>query len=179
MGRRVVRRRSGRPRVLLSRLFVALFPSEDAVDHLRRHLPAQAARRPEKWHVTLAFLGDVPQSGVPVVAAALADVPPPGPIPLRLAGAGRFGAVTWTGVHGDLEWLGRFREDVRRSLADAGFPIDARPFRPHLTITYRYDRRLAALLDDYSGPSWTVEELALVDSVDGDYVPAWTRSLSP
>ncbi|MEU8658032.1 RNA 2',3'-cyclic phosphodiesterase [Actinoplanes philippinensis] len=163
----------------MSRLFVAVFPSEEAVDHLRAHLPAPAARRPEKWHVTLAFLGDVPDEGVPVVAAALADVPPPGPIRLRLGGAGRFGSVVWAGVHGDLERLGAFREDVRRALADAGFPIDARPFRPHFTISYRYDRRLATLLDGYSGPSWTVTEFALVDSVDGDYVPVWQRSLAP
>ncbi|GIE81155.1 hypothetical protein Aph02nite_71050 [Actinoplanes philippinensis] len=116
---------------------------------------------------------------MPVVAAALADVPPPGPITLRLAGAGRFGSVIWAGVHGELERLGSFREDVRRALADAGLPIDARPFRPHLTISYRYDRRLATLLDGYSGPSWPVTEFALVDSVGGDYLRAWSRSLCP
>lgn len=108
---------------------------------------------------------------MPLVTDALATVPPPGPISLRLAGAGRFGSVIWAGVDGSLDLLGSFREDVRRALADAGFPIDARPFRPHLTITYRYDRRLATILGAYSGPSWSVHEFALVDSVDGDYLP--------
>jgi 2'-5' RNA ligase len=80
-------------------------------------------------------------------------------------------------VHGDLERLAGFREEVRVGLADAGFPIDERPFRPHLTISYRNDRRLIAVLDSYAGPSWTVSEFALVASVDGDYVPVWKRSL--
>jgi 2'-5' RNA ligase len=116
---------------------------------------------------------------VPVVAAALTGVPPAAPIGLRLAGTGRFGPVIWAGVHGDVERLAAFREDVRRALEDAGFPIDARPFRPHLTITYRYDRRLATALDGYHGPSWTANEFALVDSVDGDYLPVWRRPFSP
>ncbi|MFC4063759.1 RNA 2',3'-cyclic phosphodiesterase [Actinoplanes subglobosus] len=163
----------------MSRLFVAVFPSEEAVDHLCRVLPSSAARRPEKWHVTLAFLGDVPDPDVPLVTDALAAVPPPGPITLRLAGAGRFGSVTWAGVHGDLERLTTFREDIRHALAEAGFPIDARPFRPHFTISYRYDRRLTTTLESYSGPSWTVHEFALVDSIDGDYVPLSTHRLSP
>lgn len=105
-------------------------------------------------------------------------MPPPGPISLRLAGSGTFGQVIWAGVHGSLEQLAAFREDIRVALADAGFPIDARPFRPHLTISYRHDRRLAAILDAYSGPSWTSNEFALVNSVEGDYQPVWARSLS-
>ncbi|WP_275416314.1 RNA 2',3'-cyclic phosphodiesterase [Actinoplanes xinjiangensis] len=162
----------------MSRLFVAVFPSEEAVDHLRRHLPAPAARRPEKWHVTLVFVGDVPDEDVPVLAATLAGVPAPGPISLRLAGAGRFGSVVWTGVHGDVDPLAAFREEVRSAVEDAGFPVDARPFRPHLTITYRYDRRLATTLDGYRGPSWSVNEIALVDSVDGDYLPLSTHPVA-
>ncbi len=116
---------------------------------------------------------------MPLVVAALARVPPAVPIGLRLAGAGRFGPVIWAGVHGDVERLAAFREDVRQVVEDAGFPIDGRPFRPHLTITYRYDRRLTTILDGYRGPSWTADEFALVESVDGDYVPVWRRPLSP
>jgi 2'-5' RNA ligase len=121
----------------------------------------------------------VPDVGVPLVTEALTSVPRPGPISLRLAGAGRFGSVIWAGVHGDLERLAAFREDIRRALAEAGFPIDARPFRPHFTVSYRYDRRLATILDGYSGPSWAAHEFALVDSIDGDYLPLSKQPLSP
>nr|WP_106329634.1 RNA 2',3'-cyclic phosphodiesterase [Actinoplanes italicus] len=163
----------------MSRLFVAVFPSEEARDHLRARLPHRAARRPEKWHVTLAFLGEVPDGDTVLVSRALATVPPPGPMSLRLAGTGRFGPVIWTGLRGDVEALGAFREDVRGALEGAGFPIDERPFRPHLTITYRYDRSIATVLADYAGPPWPVEKLALVHSADGDYLPVWERPLSP
>jgi RNA 2',3'-cyclic 3'-phosphodiesterase len=108
----------------------------------------------------------------------LAEVPPPGPISLRLAGHGRFGPVLWAGVHGDMERLTAFREDVRLALADAAYSIDPRPFQPHLTIAYQFDRHLATILDAYSGPSWPVNELALVESVDRDYLTVWTRPLS-
>ncbi|MEV0896641.1 RNA 2',3'-cyclic phosphodiesterase [Actinoplanes sp. NPDC049802] len=157
-----------------TRLFVAVFPSEEARDHLRRRLPAQAARRPDKWHVTLAFLGDVPEA--PVVET-LSAVPAPGPLTLRVAGSGRFGSVVWAGLVGDLEPLLAFREHVRVALAGAGFPIDGRPFQPHLTISYRFDRRVSAALADYAGPSWQVSEFSLVGSVDGEYHRRWSGLL--
>ncbi|MDI6100529.1 RNA 2',3'-cyclic phosphodiesterase [Actinoplanes sp. NEAU-A12] len=159
-------------------MFVAVFPSEEARDHLRRHLPPGAARRPEKWHVTCAFLGDVPEEDTGFVERALTGVPAPGPINLRLTGGGRFGPVVWAGLGGDLERLGAFREDVRFALVEAGFPIDERPFRPHLTISYRYDRRIAAALDGYAGPPWTVDEFSLVRSEGGDYLRIWDRPVS-
>ncbi|MBO3740741.1 RNA 2',3'-cyclic phosphodiesterase [Actinoplanes sp. NEAU-H7] len=176
MGRRVVRRWPGGPRVVLTgpRLFVAVFPSAEARDHLRRHLPPHAARRPDKWHVTLAFLGDVPEE--PVVEA-LTTVPGPGPVRLRLAGSGRFGSVVWAGLLGDLEPLTAFRERVRVALTEAGFPIEGRPYHPHLTISYRFDRRVVAALDGYAGPSWEVGEFALVGSADGEYHRLWAAPL--
>lgn len=109
---------------------------------------------------------------------ALTGVPDPGPISLRLFGGGRFGPVVWAGLTGDLERLGAFREDVRSALVEAGFPVDERPFRPHLTISYRYDRRIAAALDGYAGPPWTVDEFSLVHSADGEYRQIWGRPAS-
>ncbi|WP_268871681.1 RNA 2',3'-cyclic phosphodiesterase [Actinoplanes utahensis] len=156
-------------------MFVALFPPEEARDHLRRHLPPGAARRADKWHVTLAFLGTVPDDAAPVVTHALDGVPAPGPLHLRLAGGGRFGSVVWVGLRGDVEPLGAFREQIRSALDDAGFPIDGRPFRPHLTITYRYDARILSALDSYVGPSWTADLLTLANSHNGDYHHLWTH----
>ncbi|MEU4622522.1 RNA 2',3'-cyclic phosphodiesterase [Actinoplanes sp. NPDC023801] len=177
MGRRVVRRRPGGPRVLLSRLFVAVFPSEEAREHLRGHLPSRVARRPEKWHVTLAFLGEVPDEDTDRVRDALSTVPPPSPMTLRLAGSGRFGPVIWTGLRGDVEALEAFREEIRVALEGAGFPIDERPFRGHLTISYRYDRSITTLLADYAGPLWPVSDLSLIRSAGGEYVTVWERPL--
>lgn len=117
----------------------------------------------------------MPEEDAGSVMRALTGVPAPGPISLRLAGGGRFGPVVWAGIAGDMDRLRAFREDVRAALVDAGFPVDERPFRPHLTVSYRFDRRIAAALDGYAGPSWTVDEFALVRSADGEYVRIWDR----
>ncbi|BCY05251.1 RNA 2',3'-cyclic phosphodiesterase [Actinoplanes sp. L3-i22] len=148
---------------------MAAFPSEAAREDLLRHLPAGARfARPGKWHVTLAFLGDVPD-GTREVADALATVPPAAPFPLRLTGGGRFGEVTWAGLSGDRAALTALRESIRTVLDDAGFPIDARPFRPHLTVSYRAEPALLPALAGYRGPEWSVTAFALVESLLGNY----------
>ncbi|MEV6347012.1 RNA 2',3'-cyclic phosphodiesterase [Actinoplanes sp. NPDC051851] len=171
MGRRPLRRRPRGPRVLLTRLFVAAFPTGEALDDLRGALPSGVRHTaPEKWHVTLAFLGEVDDDRVPEVIRALDDVPPPAPFSLRLTGGGRFGEVIWTGLSGDVVALTALHSSVRQSLTEAGFPLDARPFRPHLTLSYRrFDRRLLTALSGYTGPPWQVTGFSLVSSADGEY----------
>lgn len=134
---------------------------------LARALPPGARlTRAAKWHVTLVFLGPAP---VDEVAAILDDVSPGPPFSLRLTGAGNFGNAAWARVAGDLEKLGELRERVRAALAAGGFPADARPYQPHLTVSYRGDRAIRAALAGYAGAEWPVTEFALVDSHDGDY----------
>ncbi|AEV81443.1 2'-5' RNA ligase [Actinoplanes sp. SE50] len=166
----VTRRSATRSRFALTRLFVAVFPPPPARDDLLRRLPPDARyTRPSKWHVTLAFLGDVEDHRVPDVAAALTTVPPRPAFSLHAAGGGRFGPVIWAGLAGDVRPLADLRESVRDALAAAGFAIDPRPFRPHLTISYRSAPGLLAALTGYAGPAWQVSELALVESRLGNY----------
>ena len=108
-------------------------------------------------------------AGLPGADPCAAGRPQPAaaPITLRIAGGGRFGSVIWAGLSGDVDRLAALREGVRGALA--GFPIDERPFRPHLTLSYRSDRTVLEALEDYSGPSWQVTELALVHSENGEY----------
>lgn len=138
-----------------------------------------------RWHVTLAFLGEVADERAPEAAAALAagvsrwragGAPPPR---LRLAGGGRFGrrrfTVLWTGLTGDVDDLAALAGAVRRELRRAGLPYDDRkPFRPHLTFARPGERLPAAdlaadlaVLAEYQGPWWRVDELHLVRSVPG------------
>jgi 2'-5' RNA ligase len=157
------------------RLFVAVDPSAEAIRHL-----AEAARglrvgpvRPEQWHVTLAFLGEVDDARLPAVRGAVAGaaaVARPGR--LRIAGGGRFGnAVLWAGLAGDVDALTELAAAVRASLQPAGFPGDDRPYRPHLTLA-RLGRRTAgeylradvATLSGYRGPEWPLDQVRLVRS---------------
>lgn len=170
------------------RLFVAAYPSAEARDDLAALLatlaigqpaqPGQSLRLapPGEWHLTLAFLGEVPDDAVPAAQGALAAAVRAAPVPaVRLAGGGRFGrgrfTVVWTGIGGDLKGLRELARAVRRQLKAARLPFDPKPFRPHLTLA-RPGARLPAqvlaadlaALSRYDGPSWTVGPVVLVRS---------------
>ena len=160
------------------RLFVAVYPSEAARTDLAAALAGLSLRgravRAAQWHLTLAFLADVPDGRLPAVRSAVeqtaAEVPP---FTVRLGGAGAFGQVAWVGVGGDTGSLAALAEGVRGRLRDGGFPVDTRPFRPHLTIARGVPARRpevsAALaeLANHTGPPWTVRQLVLVQSTLG------------
>jgi len=176
------------------RLFVAVYPPADVVTHLSTLLsrlnlarpadgPGTSLRLapPEQWHVTLAFLGDVPDGAVSSAADAVelgvAEAAQAGPetLDLRVAGAGRFGrgrfTIVWAGLHGDLDGLHALADSVRRQLRRARIPYDRKPLRPHLTLARPGDRlpgeALAAdlaALDAYAGPPWSVGTVCLMRS---------------
>ena len=61
------------------RLFVAVVPPDDVLDDLEEHLEPRREAGPEirwtdrhQWHVTLAFLGDVPERRLDDLTEALA-----------------------------------------------------------------------------------------------------------
>jgi 2'-5' RNA ligase len=131
------------------RLFVALVPPEP----VRRRLAAvQAALRratgpgeairwvePDHIHLTLQFLGAVPEERLPAVREAVAAAAA-GARPLRLevAGAGAFPGprrprVVWSGVGGEVEALAALVASLGRRLEGLGYPPEDRPFHPHLT----------------------------------------------
>jgi 2'-5' RNA ligase len=164
------------------RLFVAAYPPVEAADDLARRLGdlrvsrAEVNTRParrETWHVTLAFLGDVPDDRAPAAATAVEDAAAGLPAPtVRLAGGGSFGrgrfTVLWVGVDGDLDELAR---RLRRNLKQARLPYDRKPFRPHLTIARPGDRLARELIKEdraalatYRGPAWPVRTVDLVRS---------------
>jgi 2'-5' RNA ligase len=171
------------------RLFVALRPSSEAIDHLAgevahlRH-PADSALRwidQRRWHVTVAFLGVVDdrravrvRDRLESVAARHAAIGP-----LRLAGAGLFGhRLLWVGVEGAgdpgtddaMPALHRLAMAVQRGMRRAGAEVETRSWRPHLTLARARadlepaDRQAVTRLREYVGPSWTAAELLLVRS---------------
>jgi 2'-5' RNA ligase len=172
------------------RLFVAVYPPAPALDDLERlaaRLSVTKARaegvnaRPTAramWHVTLAFLGDVPDTRVPFAARAVdraaeqvAALTPQ----LRLAGGGRFGrgrfTVLWAGVQGDVAGFARIAAAVRRELTSARLRFDNKRFNPHLTLARPGDRLTAPQIEAdietlaaYRGPMWTCPSITLVAS---------------
>lgn len=111
----------------------------DAAAHLRR----VAA---ENLHVTLKFLGEVPDSRVADVRVAVAELPRVGPLDLRPVAAGFFpprGPARVFVVHleGDVERLGRVYAGIEAALEPLGFPREGRAFKPHVTLARARDRR--------------------------------------
>jgi RNA 2',3'-cyclic 3'-phosphodiesterase len=145
---------------------------------------------PERWHLTLLFLGRVPEDCVdPLVTGVAPAVAAAPPMVLRLAGGGRFGSlrrpqVAWAGLDGDVGPL----VDLAGRLADTAgalrLPVEDRPFRPHLTLgRWRpgqpADGTLTDRLAGYRGPEWPVTEVRLWESHLGpkptyDVVASWS-----
>lgn len=144
------------------RLFVSLRPPTEVAAHLRAALP-QWPGPADRWHVTLAFLGDDADPG-PVDAAlapALAGAPA---LELALAGSGSFGrGPVWVGVDRDLDGLHALAARVAAAALEAGVVLPARRYRPHLTVGRR-GRPDPGLLSGYRGPTWTAREVELVRS---------------
>ena len=143
------------------RLFVALRPPPEALEDLRARLPRWPSA-PERWHLTLAFLGELP--GPEQVHDQLLAVRQPA-FALRLEGSGTFGrqGPVWVGVGGELDALHDLADDVRRAVQAAGVQLDRKAYRPHLTVGRRGHPNSAAL-SGYRGPAWRASEVELVRS---------------
>ena len=116
------------------RLFVALRLPADVAAHAESALapvrvehPGPRWVPPERWHLTLAFHGEVPDDKVAGLADKLARrVLRHGPLELRLRGSGHFSRrALWLGVDGDLDRMRSLARDVT---------ADGSPFRAHLTV---------------------------------------------
>lgn len=92
----------------------------------------------ESYHVTLAFLGDIPEAQVRAAMDALDEACAQAwRVTLEPDGLGTFGkphnATLWLGLVKDPSLMG-LAERMRRALSAHGLSIDERPFRPHITI---------------------------------------------
>ena len=169
------------------RLFVALRPPPVAVRHAAAAVDAVRAAYAgprwvpaERWHLTLAFYGEVAERDVDRTARRVGRaVAACRPMDLALAGAGSFERrALWLGVTGCAEGgdgaaaqeLGSIAclRALARALSREPHP---RAYRPHLTIArLRADTDPAAAgaavaaLAGYAGPAWWATEVHLVHS---------------
>jgi len=96
--------------------------------------------RPEGMHITLKFLGNVPQERMPAIGEALDAVAVRfAPFTISVEGTGGFPTVQrprvlWAGIRAGSETLTAMAAAVDDALAALDFPRDARPFRAHLTL---------------------------------------------
>lgn len=135
------------------RLFVAVSPGVDVVrriDHvvqaIRGKAPSAKWVKPDNLHLTLAFLGERPESDVPSLSEALSRVAAShAPFDLHFQGGGGFGRpsrprVLWIGCEGDTESLSSLQRDVGEALSPLGFVPERRDFAAHLTLARARDQ---------------------------------------
>jgi 2'-5' RNA ligase len=131
------------------RLFIAVKPDGEtsaALEALQEGLRERAAAgsfpRRENLHLTLAFLGETPESQLPLIAEIIrGSAAGKGPLSLNLhrTGCFRHGGkeLWWIGpAAGDpgLPPLLALREGLAAALEEAGIGYDKRPFRAHVTL---------------------------------------------
>lgn len=131
----------------------------------------------ETLHVTLKFLGEVPDARVGHVERALARVASGhAPLALEAGGAGGFPSasrprVVYVGILGQATELARLAGAVDGALETLGFPRERRAFRAHLTVgrvrSPRGAEGLAGALRAEAGATagaWTAAEVVLYRS---------------
>jgi 2'-5' RNA ligase len=167
-------------------MFVAAVPPPEALEDLEEFLSVRreaAAFRwtvPEQWHLTLAFLADVPDRAYDDLLARLERAARKRHrMRASVTGGGAFpnvhrAKVLWAGVDlDDPEELRRLATGSRAAASKAGIDVAGERFKPHLTLARMGHHPVEAtswvrLLDGYRGPAWNLDEITLIASHLGE-----------
>ncbi len=133
----------------MKRLFVALLLPEDIRDavqrvqtRLRDIMGDEGIRwtKPEQFHFTLKFLGDVEDSQLPSVLEGVEEVAArSAPWDLSIANIGVFPRqrnpqVLWVGAAEGVPVLQQTAQYLNEELAKRDFPAETKPYTPHITL---------------------------------------------
>ncbi len=95
---------------------------------------------PSSIHLTLKFLGNVPSDRITTISqsikTAAGEVKP---FKLEINGLGAFPSlfrpqVIWIGLSGQVDQLKKLQTAIESQITPLGFPMENRPFTPHLTL---------------------------------------------
>ena len=151
----------------MRRLFVAVWPPPEVLDRLagldRPEVDGVRWTTRDQWHVTLRFLGPVPE--VEPVAEALKGLSAPQPVHAALGPAvGRFGQRI---LHVPVGGIDAVAAGVVVATASAGRPPETRPFSGHITLARAAKHGKVDLRPLAGAPvagEWEVGTVCLVES---------------
>ena len=174
------------------RLFVAVPLPPDvgsAAAEALPDIPALRRVRADLMHVTLAFLGGVPDERLDEVATAVtAAAHGATPFTISLDGVGRFPPggiprVVWLGIVQGATEITNLAGSVRRALAAHQVPYDEKPFRAHVALGRVREnadpesaRAIASAVDRVRLPaiSFTATEMVVFESSLSSKGPRYT-----
>lgn len=161
------------PNSKVVRLFLALWPdsvTRAALDKAAMKLLPQCGgrkTRSETLHMTLVFLGDVPESRLEALRASMADIAMPAfNVPISKVGRWCHNRIVWAGTDAAPAALAALVEQLRERLAAAGFAFDAKAYVPHVTLLRKTHSPEQAFFP--LALEWPAREFVLVRSVLGD-----------
>lgn len=127
------------------RLFIAIELTREVrnalvafLQQIRGIAPQAKWVRGENLHVTLKFLGQTDATKLGSIQAALAAVCNTNPVTLEFRGLGFFPnerrpRVFWVAMEASANLAG-LAQTIDQSTHKLGFPLESRPFTPHLTL---------------------------------------------
>lgn len=152
------------------RVFLALWlPAAlaDTLSRTARDLTRGNGGRPTRastMHLTLAFVGDVPQEQVDTLVHLVHALQGTAfRLTLDRVGVWRHNGIAWAGPSITPAPLTALRIAAEHALDRAGLPFDRRPFRPHVTLARRVEHPGPWAMD-IGELAWDVTEVVLVRS---------------
>jgi 2'-5' RNA ligase len=154
------------------RLFIALeldTPLKHQLSRLIEQLRTDAAKvrwvAAENMHLTLKFLGEVPDGDVRAVCRVVDQVAAASaPVEFDVAGVGAFPGtqsprIVWAGLPDAPEGLVRIAQELDNAYGELGYRREGRRFQPHLTLgrvsSVRDRQAFARRLEDYA--DWSAD----------------------
>jgi len=144
----------------------------------RPTLPPASWSKPESWHLTLRFLGEIEEATAVRFADAIAaagplpevELPPGGPVVFPPHGRPRVAGIGF--APGDaLEALTGVARSAERAARAIGCAPEERPFRPHVTLARMREpwprggvEAFRAAARDWPFPAWPVRAIVLYES---------------
>ena len=129
------------------RLFIAILFSDSVKanllklqEQLRSQTSSGSFTRPENFHLTLAFLGETPESRLPPLHRIIMELNhSPFDIIFNRTGCFKHGRkeLWWVGVDPsdpNLPKLKSLHGQLINGLEEEGFPVDKKPFKAHITL---------------------------------------------
>jgi len=138
-------------------------------------------------HLTLRFLGDIPQESIANLAESTRDnLKGFGPFDTALSGMGGFPnlkkpRVIWIGTGEGTEKLEELADKVEKSCIESGFGKADKPFTSHLTVgRIKFTKGLESVINkiekiDYHTSVFKVNEIAIIKSDLSPAGPKYSR----